>query len=439
MEQRCFKVCQILFLMGWMLIATTTPAKAEDKTTLQRLEKIIQQQQIQIKAQAKAIEALQKQVNIIQGGSEKMVEHDKDRGPTSTVKPLEVVNNNLLNSGNKNVGVTLYGQVNRGVLVADDGHDTEVYQVDNKNSSTRIGLLGVAKASEQLEVGSLIEVQFEANSTYDVNQFDKHNVGNNNFTKRDLDVYVKYNPLGTLSLGYGSTASDTTSEIDLSGTTVAGYSGVAFMAGGLYFYDNATQAYSTTKIKNVFTNMDGLEHNNRVRYDTPSFYGFSIATSIIDGNGGGDLSLRYEEEFNRFKLSAAASYSNPGSTSTKKDYQFNSSASALHDSGISLTLAGGHRVYEDDADGKGLFFYTKLGYQTDFFSFGKTAFSIDYGRCDDMSMKNDQAIAWGGQFVQNLRDWGTEYYIGFRNYKLDRDNTDYDNINALLSGFRVKF
>jgi hypothetical protein len=30
-------------------------------------------------------------------------------------------------------------------------------------------------------------------------------------------------------------------------------------------------------------------------------------------------------------------------------------------------------------------------------------------------------------------------FLGYRLYKLDRDNTDFEDINALLSGFRIKF
>jgi hypothetical protein len=210
------------------------------------------------------------------------------------------------------------------------------------------------------------------------------------------------------------------------------------MAGGQLFYDNNTEALSTTKIGNAFSDMDGLGRDDRIRYDTPSFNGFSAATSYI-ADGGGDVALRYGTKLDRFKVGAAVAYANPASTSAKTDYQISSSFSALHDSGISLTLSGGQREYKTDTDGDGLFFYTKLGYQADFFSIGKTAFSIDYGIFDDIAMNNDEASTFGAQFVQNMTDWGTEYYLGYRLHQLDRDNTDFEDIRAILSGFRVKF
>ncbi|WP_300455115.1 porin [Desulfobacula sp.] len=417
-----------LFILFSVFLMTCFPvtgiikeAGADEKATLERLERIILEQQAQI-------EALQKQVNEIRTTSE---ETQKAVQSADTSK-------GLIKSGNKNTSVTLYGQVNRGVLISDDGDNTDIYQVDNDNSSTRIGIKGSANASEALEIGTKIEVQFESNSTADVNQNNQRGASNNNFTKRHLDLYLSSTPYGKLSIGFGSTASDGTSETDFSGTTVVGYSGVADMAGGQLFYDNNTTALSTTKIGNAFSNMDGLGRDERIRYDTPSFNGFSAATSYI-ADGGGDVAIKYNTKLDRFKVGASAAYADPASTSAKTDYQISSSFSALHDSGISLTLSGGQRKYKTDTDGDGLFFYSKLGYQADFFSIGKTAFSVDYGFFDDIAMNNDEASTFGAQFVQNITAWGTEYYLGYRLHKLDRDNTDFEDINAILSGFRVKF
>jgi uncharacterized coiled-coil protein SlyX len=417
-----------LFILFSFFLMTCFPvtgiikdARADDKATLERLEKIILEQQAQI-------EALQKQVNKIQTKSEE----------TQKVIQRADSSKGLIKSGNKNTSVTLYGQVNRGILISDDGEDTNIYQVDNDNSSTRIGIKGSAKASEALEIGTKIEVQFESNSTADVNQNNQRGASSNNFTKRHLDLYLNSTPYGKLSIGFGSTASDGTSETDFSGTTVVGYSGVADMAGGQLFYDNNTKALSTTQIGNAFSNMDGLGRDERIRYDTPSFNGFSAATSYI-ADGGGDVVLQYGTKLDRFKVGAAVAYANPASTSAKTDYQISSSFSALHDSGISVTLSGGQREYKTNTDGDGLFFYSKLGYQADFFSIGKTAFSVDYGIFDDIAMNNDEASTFGAQFVQNITDWGTEYYLGYRLHKLDRDNTDFEDISTILSGFRVKF
>jgi uncharacterized coiled-coil protein SlyX len=122
-------------------------ASAQDIKTLERLEKIIQQQKLQIEAQAKALDELQKQVAAMQS------EQKKTAASGAVEKGI-----NFVKSDNKNTKVTLYGQVNRGILFVDDGDDTTTYQVDNDNSSTRIGILGSITPSEDIEIGTKIEV-----------------------------------------------------------------------------------------------------------------------------------------------------------------------------------------------------------------------------------------------------------------------------------------
>ena len=79
------------------------------------------------------------------------------------------------------------------------------------------------------------------------------------------------------------------------------------------------------------------------------------------------------------------------------------------------------------------------GYKRQFFSIGTTALSVDYGRNDDVDQDGDEANTLGVQFVQNIDKWASEYYLGYRYHDLDRKNTDFDEINAMLTGLRVKF
>ncbi len=310
--------------------------------------------------------------------------------------------------------------------------------VDNNNSSTHIGTMGSAKGSEELEVGTKIEVQFESNSSSAVDQNNKREVGDNNFTKHHLDLFLKSIDYGKLSVGFGSAASDGTSQTDFSGTSVVGFSGIEGMAEGQLFYDNDSSVLSSTTIADVYNDLGGLGRQDRVRYDTPSFSGFSVATSYI-ADGGGDIAFRYISKINQYKLGAALSYADPGGTRGGEDYQFSGSASLLHDKGISLTLSGGQREFTNNVHLDAWFFYTKLGYQADFFSIGKTAISMDFSIYEEMNIIYDEATTFGAQFAQNLEKWGAEYYFGFRYHSLDRDNKDYEDINSILSGFRVKF
>ncbi len=425
---RSFLPC--LMIVGLLLAGSAqSVAAASIEERLEALEQLLQQEREKNEAQAKTIEQLQNQLNAIEvpaSGSAVVAGQDA----AAQAKPV-------VQSGNEKVKVQLYGQLNRGVLIADDGDSTETYQVDNDNSSTRIGLLGSVVPDEGWGIGTKFEVEFESNSSSAVNQDDRNGVGGDNFHERWAEIFVQ-SPYGKLSLGQGDTASNSTSEVDLSGTTVAGYSDLNAVAGGMFFYDDDAKDLSGTKPKDVFSNFDGLSRDDRIRYDTPEWNGLSLATSAISGSGG-DVALRYSYKNDQFKLAAAAAYSNPGSTSKTIDDTVNGSVSLLHNSGLNLTLAGGVRDLKDSAREDPSFFYTKLGYRTSVCKLGDTAFSIDYGSNDDVSVDGDEAESFGAQLVQYIDKWATEFYLSFRNYDLDRSDTDYEDVNALLSGLRVKF
>ena len=425
---RSFLPC--LMIVGLLLTGSAqSVAAASIEERLEALEQLLQQEREKNEAQARTIEQLQNQLDAIEvpaSGSAVVAGQDV----AAPAKPV-------VQSGNDKVKVQLYGQLNRGVLIADDGDSTKTYQVDNDNSSTRIGLLGSVAPDEGWGIGTRFEVEFESNSSSAVNQDDRNGVGGDNFHERWAEIFIQ-SPYGKLSLGQGDTASNNTSEVDLSGTTVAGYSDLNAVAGGMFFYDDDIEDLSGTKPKDVFSNFDGLSRDDRIRYDTPEWNGLSLATSAISGSGG-DVALFYTYKNDQFKLAAATAYSNPGSTSDTIDDTVNGSVSLLHSSGLNLTFAGGVRDLKDSDRDDPSFFYTKLGYRTSLCKLGDTAFSIDYGSNDDVSVDGDEAESFGAQLVQYIDKWATEFYLSFRNYDLDRDDTDYEDVNALLSGLRVKF
>ncbi|HBC53269.1 MAG TPA: hypothetical protein DCZ06_03310, partial [Alphaproteobacteria bacterium] len=228
------------------------------------------------------------------------------------------------------------------------------------NSSTRVRFQGKAKLNENWTAGTTIEVQIESNSSGAVNQFADNGVGAGGFTERKLEVWFD-GPWGKVSLGQGDTASNGTSEADLSGTTVVASSDIKDMAGGLAFVNSTTGLFCTdvngdglctgadtlnTTIAGAFSNLDGLSRDDRIRYDTPEFGGFQLSTSAVAG-GEADIALRYAAKMGDFKLKAAAAYSDPSSTSGGTDSLINGSISVAHKSGGSLTFAAA------DTEGKG--------------------------------------------------------------------------------------
>ena len=118
-----------------------------------------------------------------------------------------------------------------------------------------------------------MEIGWAPFSTFTVNQRNRE-VDLTDFLLRKLEVIIDTPRHGRFWLGQGSMASDGSAENDLSGTSVAGYSAVGSIAGGQFFRFPDGQL-SEARVFGGFRNFDALR-KLRVRYDTPSFHGFTM-------------------------------------------------------------------------------------------------------------------------------------------------------------------
>lgn len=381
-----------------------------------------------VPAAAQSVEDLRAQINEL---SKRLEELEKKTEGMSPKTPA-------VTSGKAGVKLSLSGQVNRGVLFIDNGPTEDVFHVDNDNSSTRIRFIGSGQLDDDITVGTQIEVQFESNSTADirVGQDGSAVDGKNSFTERKLELYVDSKQFGRLWLGQGDTASNGTSEVDLSGTSVVAYSGIADMAGGIAFSDSAGNL--GPRINQAFSQFDGLSRLDRLRYDTPKFGGFKASVSAIEG-GASDAALRFSGNFAGTKVAAAAAYANSNSLGNNGFEQYNGSVSVLLPVGVSLTGALGMREPKGQVGDDPFFYYGKIGYKFKASQYGATVVALDYTAVDDLNQPGDEFTAYGAFLVQNFDPIATEVYLGIRNHQLDRPAAGFDDILAILAGARVKF
>lgn len=402
-----------------VIFLLATPVMGADTKDLDRLETVIKEQQSQIEAQQDALETLSRQVDELKNQA------DAKNEPT-TVTTLA-----------SKTAVKIYGQINKAVLISNDGHDTDTYLVDNDNSSTRIGLEASLVPNERYTIGTKMEFEYQTNPSNEVSQRESR-VDDPGFKRRYLDLWVDAGIYGRLSLGWGSTASDGVAEVDLSGTSLVGYSGVSDMAGGQLFYDNDAGGLSSASVEGVFSNMDGLGRDERIRYDSPIINGLGGSVSYVNG-GGKDLAVRYNTKISDYKLAAATAFCVADDTSETIDQQLSGSFSVLHNLGFNVTMAMGLREHKQADHSDGGFWYMKFGYRHRWCPLGETSLSIDFGQYYDIGEDGDQADTLGFQMVQNLETWNTDVFLGSRFYSLDRNGTDCDDINALMAGVRFKF
>jgi predicted porin len=321
------------------------------------------------------------------------------------------------------------GQINRAVLWADNGTDSDVGHVDNDNSSTRFRIRGSADVTENTQAGITWETEFESNtsSKFDINQ---NSDGSADFKERKLEAWFK-GPWGKLSIGQGDGAANGTSEMDLSGTTVIAYSGLADMAGGITFKTTGgADIVEGVAVGDVFNNLDGLSRNDRLRYDTPAFGPLGFAVSATNGDAY-EIATRLVQDIGDNSFEAAIGYVDGGDRSPFS--QIGASASFLHASGLNVTVAIAERNLDESGHSDPSNRYVKIGYHR-----GAHRFAIDYGMTDDLAADGDEATSYGAFWNWQAFASG-EIYAGVRIHELDRPGIDVDDVTAIMAGTRVKF
>ena len=402
----------------------------------------------------------------------------------------------IVTSGKDKVSLSLSGQVNRMLLLADDGDESRLFHADNDMSSTRLALKGKADMDNGWTAGATIEVQIESNSSskvtidqtkahgdfskpggshthetevplsndditdaQDTNTDDPTLAATSSkaggegsdvvsFTERKLEVWFKNENIGKFSLGQGSTASDGTIEEDLSGTGVisgAGFGGA--IGADIRFTDMAGNRHD--KVDGVFDNMDGLSRADRIRYDSPSFEGVQVSGSWLGDqydredetveSGAWDLALRYGREFEGYEVAAAISRWTESADTTGHG----GSVSFLMPSGTSVT--GSFATTETDgAEQDPEFKYLKLGQEFEAIDAGKTAVSIGYSSTDNQGDGDSSGSHYDLALVQKIKDLGTELYAVYGVYDADIIDGDglavpTDKVTVTGVGARIKF
>ncbi|MBP7334638.1 hypothetical protein [Niveispirillum sp.] len=408
------------FLAGAALLAVSTaPAQAQQ-------------------APAGEVEALRAQVQALMARIEKLEKAPSTPAGPPASKDAPLVSADVFKapqvtqSGNSKVKLTLSGQIGRAVEFADDGYDSDTMFVDNAQASTRIRVSGQAKLDDNWTAGS--DIEFETSSGSSRATGFGTDAGAFSVNERKAEFWVQHKSFGRLWVGQGDTATNVTSEVDLSGTaTLVSHTDVGSLFGGVLFRNKANRA-AGPNINTVFNNFDGLSRDDRLRYDTPSFGGFMLSTSFIEG-GATDFAARYTGKIGDTEVAGAIGYADNDSR-TGFDTQTNGSISVKFASGFNVTAAAGTRdVGPRDSD----FWYGKLGYLANVTGLGNSAFVVDYLVQKDLAIAGGDAKAWSVGYVQTIDAFATDFYVSYRNHSYDTRTVKYKDVNGLISGARVRF
>jgi hypothetical protein len=336
--------------------------------------------------------------------------------------------------------VRLSGQVNRALMNVDDGHKSNAFFVDNSISSTRFRLSAAAPVTPGLRAGAVFETEFQSNPSGDVS-FDTS--GDNaadisaEFAERHMDVFFE-GGWGKVSLGQGDGAANGGTEVDLSGTSVAHWSGASSIGGGFEFKTGGG-AGTGVRIGDVISNQDFESRYDRLRYDSPKFGGFSLAASWGTKDAGRDvreLAAFYSGDMGALgRLAGAIGWSNQqadvSDPTAVEDEVIGGSISWLHGSGLNVTFA--HSQREASADRDRTYTYAKVGYK-----FGRHAVSLDWGLGEDQVASDVEGDMIGLGYVWNPVAWA-ELYAAAKRHSLDAPGADVDDITIVMIGTRIRF
>jgi hypothetical protein len=230
--------------------------------------------------------------------------------------------------GNKKVSVTLSGWVVKLGSWWDDGHEENVYWGDKDTTlSSHFQISGSATIAPGWSAGYTIAVEVPGNSAsvgFAENQFNDNawlwGGAANGINTLLSYMWIKSDKWGTLNWGQLSQATDNVALLpDLSGTVIES-NAVLFDGAGMFVRPKGVKNsqdllndFNWGSVVNCLVGGGGVGAdcngypNNAVRYDTPTWAGFSVSSSWGEDDMW-DVAVKYAADWNSIKVSAAVGY-----------------------------------------------------------------------------------------------------------------------------------
>ncbi len=337
--------------------------------------------------------------------------------------------------GNRVVTLQIYGDITQGLLIWDNGRQSDAYVVDNDALGSIFGFTGKATIKPGWTAGYKMELQVQSAPSSTVTEGKNGDDPSDNFSIRHNFVYIESERLGRISLGQQSTASDGAAEVSVANTLSTGNpdQGAGFHPGGLIGGVPVGLA-----LGDYASDFDG-GRNDLVRYDSPSIYGFVVSAAWGD-NDYWDVSLRFTKEWNSVKIAAAIAYADDQQTGTGADFeQVIGSVSLMHmPTGLFVNFSAGERDYEGGLNGSQ--YSVQGGIERKWLPYGNTTLYGEYGNYDEVAFAGTSAEMWGVGLVQHVDSAAMDFYAQARFWSVDDDaNPLADELTTVMLGSRIQF
>jgi hypothetical protein len=342
--------------------------------------------------------------------------------------------------GNRVVSLQVYGQINKGLLIWDDGVDSDAYVVNNSAENNNVGFTGEAKIAPGLTAGYTMEFDIEDAQSDAVTQSDD-DAGSNGLVLSKNHFYIESEQLGRLTIGEGDPAADGATEVLVAQSLR--HSEPNFGAGLELRYAAVPLGTYGTTLGDVADNL-GPDGNDLIRYDSPSIYGFVLSASWGDDDYA-DAALNFEKEFKTIKVAAAIAYiwDNQNDANPDTYEQIGGSISVMHvPTGLYAAFQAGSRDYEAAGIADPSFWYVQAGIEKQWLSYGATTLYGEYGDYDDFARKGAETTRWGLGLNQKIDSAAMDVYAHATFWSFDgleENNVAPEDITTVLIGSRIQF
>ncbi|MEQ1576289.1 MAG: porin [Hyphomicrobium sp.] len=373
--------------------------------------------------------------------------------------------------GNRKVSLTISGWVAEQVVFWDDGVESNVYVGGiGTTLASHFKLTGQAQISPGWSAGYVMHVEGRSNEPL------AWNASTSGGPAQLVNLlqsfwFVKSDTLGKVSVGLQSQASDNTAIlVDGSGSLVpanwvifdganfgvrnsaGAQTGLTFGSFGFCHHINA----------GIAADCNGVPLN-AVRYDSPTFGGFSVSASWGEDDFW-DIAARYAGEFSSIKVAVAAAYSSNvdenvlGGVIARDSQYFQVGAYVQHmPTGLFLYGAYGDESSDNVSALNGAFsvdsdhWYLKAGIRTKLNPLGATVFYGEYAEHNDMASEaiifapgatESELQRWGLGIVQEVDAAAMSVWLKYRNMDASTDAVglqDLQDIDFVGMGALINF
>jgi hypothetical protein len=335
--------------------------------------------------------------------------------------------------------ITLYGQVNLAYQSFDDGGTTTDGIVDNGNWNTRLGFL-VYKPLGEMTLRARFESGLGLRNSAAVSQISEPDWVDWRRTALRWFELALDSPIGTVSAGQGSSASDATAGLDDSFTFHAGATDSSDGFGAYRFRDTAGNL-TPVNVGRVNDSFDGARRF-RLRYDTPDYQGFTFASSYGvnvltkgDDNDYYDVALRWQGDLGDVAVRSALGYQWIDIPNAANAERVAGSVSAIHTpTGLNFAFSSGKQI------SGACYYWMRAGWRFDAIKAGTTSISVDYYDGSDFLTDGAESENYGLYLVQTIDAASLDLYAGWRRFAYsDRSGISYQDADGFLVGCRFAF